>query len=122
MLTKGKGNDIEDGDEEGEEKSKEEESVKKKGKVTITMSAKTSTIVFSRRSSRKKFDKEGGDVIFKKPPPTFEERLKAMESGVGMVNFKIPKYETRDIEEQKQIEDMIISKMGKLKYSLYQLS
>ena len=72
--------------------------------------------MFSRRSSTKKLDKEGGDVIFKRPPPTFEERLKEMELGAGMANFKALKYETRTTEE------IIISKMGKCKYSLDKLA
>ena len=56
-------------------------------------------------------------MIFKRSPPTFEERLKEMESGAGMANFNALKYETRTIEKKKKIEDMIISKMGKWKYS-----
>lgn len=38
-----------------------------------------------------------------------------------MENFKSLKYETRTAEEQKQIEDIVISNMGKWKYSLDQL-
>ena len=60
MLTKGKGEDVEEAKDE-EELEKEEEIVKKKGKVIITKPPKWSTIVFTRRS-RKKVDKEGGDV------------------------------------------------------------
>ena len=91
MLTKGKGEDI----EEGEEKSEDEEPLKKKGKVIITKLGKTSTTVFTRRSSRKKEDKEGWDIIFKRPPPTFQERMKELELGDGIKNSKAFKYETR---------------------------
>ena len=76
LLTEGKG---EDEEEEDEEKFEDEEPLKKKGKVIITKPAKN--IVFTRRASRKKANKEGGDIIFRKPPPTFQERLKELESG-----------------------------------------
>ena len=55
---------------EDEKESKKEEPLKKKGKVIITKPTKSSTIVFT-RGSQKKFDKEGGDIIFSRPPPTF---------------------------------------------------
>ena len=45
-----------------------------------------------------------------------------MDIGLGMVNFKIMKYESRTAEEKKQIEDMIMKKMGKWKYSLDQFA
>ena len=83
LLTKGKGEDVKDDEEiEQQESEEEEEPLKEKGKVTITKPAKI--VVLSRRSYRKKNNKEGEDVIFKKPPPTFEERIKAMESGSCM--------------------------------------
>ena len=41
-----------------------------------------------------------------------------MDSGARIKNFKSLKYETRTTEEQNQIEDMIMSKMGKWKYSI----
>ena len=63
ILIEGKGEDIEEVGDEDESKE-EEELVKKKGKVIITKPPKPYTIVFIRRS-RKKVDKEGGDVIFK---------------------------------------------------------
>ena len=47
------------------QKLEEEDPIKKKGKAIITKPAKTSTAVFTRRASRRKLDKEGGDVIFK---------------------------------------------------------
>ena len=96
MLTEGKG---ENKEAEGEEESKEEESLKKKCKVIITKLAKPSTVVYTRRSSRKKVNKEGEDIIFRKPPPTFQDRLKELEAGVGITNFKALKYETRTEEE-----------------------
>ena len=40
-----------------------------------------------------------------------------MEEGVGMVNFKVLKYDSRIVEEKKQIEDMVMAKMGKWKYT-----
>ena len=40
----------------------------------------------------------------------------------GIKKFKALKYETRAEEEQKKIEDLVISKMGKWKYSLDQLA
>ena len=45
-----------------------------------------------------------------------------MEEGVGVVNFKILKYDIRTTKEKKQIEDMVMSKMGKWKYSFEQFS
>ena len=39
-----------------------------------------------------------------------------------MENFKSLRYETRNAEEKKQVEDMIMSKLGKLKYSTNQLA
>ena len=55
MESKGD-NVIEDNveDEVDESKSKEEEPIKKKGKVIITKPTKSSTIVLTRRISRKK--------------------------------------------------------------------
>ena len=94
---------------------------KKKGKVTITKPPKPSIVVFTRRS-KKKADKEGGDIIFSQPPPKFKEKLKALRGGASMANFKALKYETRTKEEQKQIEDLVIDKIGKWKYSPDQLA
>ena len=65
LLTKGKGDDIEEDEVEDEEKLEEDEPLKKKGNVIITKPIKISTIVLTRRATRKKLDKEGGDVIFK---------------------------------------------------------
>ena len=62
--------------------------------MIITKPPKPSTAVFIRRS-RKKDDKEGSDVIFNRPPPTFQERIKVIREGVGVHDFKALKYETR---------------------------
>jgi hypothetical protein len=75
LLTEGKGEDEELEDEDVEY---EEEPLRKKGKVITSKPPKPSTAVFTRRSSRKKADKERGDIIFKKPPPTFQDRLKEL--------------------------------------------
>ena len=88
--------------------------------MIITKPSKPSTVVFSRRS-RKKVDKEGGDIIFSRPPPTFQDRLKELEARVGTKNFKALKYAIRSDEEKKQIEDLVMDKMGKWKYSPDQL-
>lgn len=86
MLTEGKGEDEELDEEESE---KEVELVKKKGRVIITKPQQP-TIVFSRRTRRGK-----KEIISSKPPLTFEERLKQMDEGLGMSNFKSLKFETR---------------------------
>ena len=88
MLTKGKGEDEEEGAKE------EEVPLKKKGKVTITKPT-----VFYQRTSRKKSRKDKEKIFLKKPPPTLQENLKAMEEGAGVVNFKILKYDIRTTEE-----------------------
>ncbi len=79
MLTKGKGQD-----EEEQESKKEEEHVRKKGKITITKTPKTSIAVFTRRSKKKGVS----EVVIVKPPPTFQERLNKLRVGVGINNFK----------------------------------
>ena len=119
MLTKSKGEDVEEKEDE-EELEKEEESVRKKGKVIITKPPKPSTAMFMR--SKKKAGKEGSDVIFNRPPPTFQERIKLLREGVGVHNFKALKYEIRTLVEKKEVEDLVIHKMGKWKYSLDQLA
>lgn len=45
-----------------------------------------------------------------------------MEEGVGIMNFKSLKYEKRIEAEQKQVEELVLSKMGKWKYSLDQIA
>ncbi|GLJ28251.1 hypothetical protein SUGI_0555170 [Cryptomeria japonica] len=83
--------------EETEEESEEEaETPKKKGKVVITK-PKPKTAVFTRRT--RKGQKES-KVVFRKPPPTFEEKLKQLEQGSGMSNFKALKYESRSDAEK----------------------
>ncbi|GLJ10090.1 hypothetical protein SUGI_0121890 [Cryptomeria japonica] len=96
--------------EETEEESEEEaETPKKKGKVVITK-PKLKTAVFTRRT--RKGQKES-EVVFRKPPPTFEEKLKQLEQGSGMSNFKALKYESRSDAEKMQIEELLLNKMGK---------
>ncbi|GLJ52461.1 hypothetical protein SUGI_1115780 [Cryptomeria japonica] len=100
--------------EETEEESEEEaETPKKKGKVVITK-PKPKTAVFTRRT--RKGQKES-EVVFRKPPPTFEEKLKQLEQGSGMSNFKALKYESRTDAEKMQIEELLLNKMGKWKYT-----
>ncbi|GLJ33995.1 hypothetical protein SUGI_0683740 [Cryptomeria japonica] len=69
--------------EESEEES-EEETSKKKGKVVITK-PKPKTAVFTRKTRRGQKESE---ILFRRPPPTFEEKLKQLEQGSGMANFK----------------------------------
>ncbi|GLJ59813.1 hypothetical protein SUGI_1524060 [Cryptomeria japonica] len=96
--------------EEIEEESGEEaETPKKKGKVVITK-PKPRTAVFTRRT--RKGQKES-EVVFRRPPPTFEEKLKQLEQGSGMSNFKALKYESRSDAEKMQIEELLLNKMGK---------
>ena len=57
-----------------------------------------STKVFTRRS-RKNVDKEGGDIIFYQPPPTFQERIKVLREGASVHNFKALKYKNRTLVE-----------------------
>ncbi|GLJ24337.1 hypothetical protein SUGI_0464530 [Cryptomeria japonica] len=100
--------------EETEEESEEEaETPKKKGKVVITK-PKLKTAVFTRRT--RKGQKES-EVVFRKPSPTFEEKLKQLEQGSGMSNFKALKYESRSDVEKMQIEELLLNKMGKWKYT-----
>ncbi|GLJ30911.1 hypothetical protein SUGI_0615370 [Cryptomeria japonica] len=108
--TKRKAAKIEETEEESEE---EAETPKKKGKVVITK-PKPKTAVFTRRT--RKGQKES-KVVFRKPPPTFEEKLKQLEQGSGMSNFKALKYESRSDAEKMQIEELLLNKMGKWKYT-----
>ncbi len=45
-----------------------------------------------------------------------------MEEGAGITNFKALKFETRTDAEKMQIEELVLSKMGKWKYSPDQLA
>ena len=83
--------------------------MKKKGKATSTKAPKTpKTAVFTRRKG-----KAGkGDVVFKNPPLTFEEHIKNLREGYRMENFRSLKYEIRIEGEQKEIEEVVIEKMG----------
>ncbi|GLJ21268.1 hypothetical protein SUGI_0390550 [Cryptomeria japonica] len=96
-----------------EESEEEAETPKKKGKVVITK-PKLKTAVFTRRT--RKGQKES-EVVFRKPPPTFEEKLKQLEQGSGMSNFKALKYESRSDAKKMQIEELLLNKMGKWKYT-----
>ncbi|GLJ39681.1 hypothetical protein SUGI_0811210 [Cryptomeria japonica] len=98
--------------EESEEES-EEETSKKKGKVVITK-PKPKTAVFTRKTRRGQKESE---ILFKRPPPTFEEKLKQLEQGSGMANFKALSYENRSDAEKMQIEELLLNKMGKWKYT-----
>ena len=109
-------------DEAKETKSKEEEPIRKKGKVILTKPTKSSTIVFIRRASRsrkkmKLGEEDAEEIIFKKPPPTFQEKLKEIEGEARMGNFKSLRCETKNANEKKKVEDMMMSKLGKWKYS-----
>ena len=107
LLTKGKGDDF------GKMMQKAKEPVNQKGKVIITKPTKASTAMFTRRTSRKtlKMGEEAEDIIFKKPPPTFQEILKGIDLGYDI--FKALRYETKIVDEKKQVEDMVISKLRK---------
>ncbi|GLJ52043.1 hypothetical protein SUGI_1106800 [Cryptomeria japonica] len=100
--------------EESEEESEEEtETSKKKGKVVITK-PKPKTAVFTRKT--RKGQKES-EILFRRPPPTFEEKLKQLEQGSGMANFKALRHENRSDAEKMQIEELLLNKMGKWKYT-----
>ena len=85
--------------------------------MIITKPPKPSTIVFTRRS-KKKGAKDDNEVEFYRPPPTYEERLKQLRVGVGINNFKALKYWTRTPTKKKEIEDLIMEKIGTWKFSL----
>ncbi|GLJ17629.1 hypothetical protein SUGI_0306990 [Cryptomeria japonica] len=102
--------EIEETKEESEEEAK---TPKKKGKVVITK-PKLKTVVFTRRTRK---GQKKSEVVFRKPPPTFEEKLKQLEQGSGMSNFKALKYESRSDAEKMQIEELLLNKMGKWKYT-----
>ncbi|GLJ47518.1 hypothetical protein SUGI_1003390 [Cryptomeria japonica] len=103
--------------EESEEES-EEETSKKKGKVVITK-PKPKTAVFTRKTRRGQKESE---ILFRRPPPTFEEKLKQLEQGSGMANFKALRYENKSDAEKMQIEELLLNKMGKWKYTLDDIS
>lgn len=62
-------------------------------------------------------EEDENQIILLKSPPTLQERLKKIGEGFGMNSFKSLRYETRNPEEKKQIEDVLVSKLGKWKYS-----
>ena len=79
--------------------------------------------MFTRRvaKSKKKLKLGEGEVkkiIFKRFAPKLQERLKKIEEGAGMACFKFLKYETRNEEEKRKIEDTLVTKLGKWKYPL----
>ncbi|GLJ48668.1 hypothetical protein SUGI_1026660 [Cryptomeria japonica] len=100
-------------EESAEESEEETETSKKKGKVVITK-PKPKTAVFTRKT--RKGQKES-EILFRRPPPTFEEKLKQLEQGSGMSNFKALRYENRSDVEKMQIEELLLNKMGKWKYT-----
>ncbi len=50
------------------------------------------------------------------------EKLKEIDTRARMENIKFLRYETRNGNEKKQVENMIMSKLGKWKYSPHQLA
>jgi hypothetical protein len=111
MLIEGKGEDAEGEESEKEEETeKEAKPTKKKGKVIITKPLAVFT-------SRTRKGRQESEVVFNKSPPTFEERLKQLRVGAGISNFKALKYETRTPAEQKEIEDLVMEKLGTWKCS-----
>ena len=52
-----------------------------------------------------------------KPPLTFEARLKMLEEGASFTNFRALKFETRTEQEKMRIEELVLNKMGRWKYS-----
>lgn len=116
MLNEGKGDNIqeEEGKEHGEDKEGgEEESAKRKGKSITKKTPKTSTPIFTSnkpRKSRRKTklhddddEEEEDTIIFKKPPLTFEKKLKYLKKGSGMEIFRFLKYASRRKEENEMI-------------------
>ena len=57
------------------------------------------------------------EVVFRRPPLTFQERMKELEVGSGMANFKALKFETRTEAKKMQVEELLLNKIGKWKYS-----
>ena len=57
------------------------------------------------------------DVIFKRPLATFQQKQKEIDFGAGVENFKSLRCEIRNEEEKEQVEDMVVFKLGKWKYS-----
>lgn len=45
-----------------------------------------------------------------------------MEEGAGITNFKALKFETRNDAEKMQIKELVLTKMGKWKFSLDQIA
>ncbi|WP_044909049.1 hypothetical protein, partial [[Clostridium] innocuum] len=73
-------------EEKGEESEPEaQEPAKKKGKAYITRTPKPPSAVFTKRKVRGKEEKE---VVFKRPPPTLQDKIKAIREGAGIANLK----------------------------------
>ena len=101
-----------------ESKFEEEEPIRKKGKVIISRPTKSSTAIFTGRASRSKKklklgEEDAEEENFRKPPPTFKNKLNDIDRGARMENFKSLKYETRNADEKNQVEDMMMKKLGK---------
>ena len=110
MLTEGKGEDEEEEESDDEDEfEKEEEPPKKKGKVIITKPHKQPTAMFTQRTRKGKKDSE---PVFVRSAPTFEDRMKQLRTRVGICNFKALKYEIRTPNDKKEIEDLVMEKMG----------
>ena len=93
FLTNGKGEDEKGEEVKDEEEYEKEEPLKKKGKVIITKPTNPSTTIFTQRSRKKA--KKGGDIIFSRTSPTFQDRMKELKNRVGIKYFKALKYESR---------------------------
>ena len=82
MLTKGKGEDEEEeSDDDKDESEKEEELPKKKGKVIIIKHQKKPTTIFFQRTRKGKKEDE---LVFVRPPPTFEDKMKQLRVREGI--------------------------------------
>ena len=82
--------------------------------MIITKPHKQSTAVFTHKTRKGKNESE---PVFVRSAPTFEERMKQLKDVASICNFKALKYETRTPNEKKEIEDLVMEKMGILKYS-----
>ena len=59
---------------------------------------------------------EEDTITLKRPPPTFQQKMKQLREENGMASFKFYKYEFRTNEEQKMIEDALMEKMERWEY------
>ena len=72
-------------------------------------------------TQRTRKGKKESELVFIQSPPTFEDRMKQLRVGAGICNFRALKYEIRTPTEQKEIEDLVMEKMGIWKYSTTQM-